>query len=152
MRVKLAEVLVDDGKGIARFHEYSALGSDIYELHRALWTASVFVHPVLSKEQTSAVLARLAADIGICWDTEENRLGAEPHRWPRRLAALQVFRATKMDDKVKRLLDEVESGVEPALLGRGAGPTTQQELVSEFTSIAESLGLKQRRRNRPSKR
>ena len=62
MRLKLAELLVNDGQGVAMFKDKSPRGSDIYEGHKDLWTISVFVHPSVPTEKVRAALAKLGRE------------------------------------------------------------------------------------------
>jgi HD superfamily phosphohydrolase len=108
MRLKLAEMLVDYGQGIAKFVDYSAQGSEIYEAHKRLWTVSVYGHPRLAEDQKQAALVRLAELMGICWDRYLDKLGPEPSEWATRLAALEVFGVDEMTDEVERFLRDLE--------------------------------------------
>ena len=96
MRLKLAELLVDDGQGIAQFRDTVALGSEIYEAHKALWTVSVFVHPTATVSQTQAALAKLGKEMGISWDAYRDRLGPNPDVAPEHLAAVKACGRKKL--------------------------------------------------------
>jgi hypothetical protein len=85
MRLKLAEVLVDHGEGIAKFVDFSAKGSDIYEDHKRLWTISVFVHPTVNEAKTRMVLAKLAQLMRVSWDRYQDQLGPDPDTSPQHL-------------------------------------------------------------------
>jgi HD superfamily phosphohydrolase len=108
MRLKLAEMLVDYGEGIAKFVDYSPQGSEIYDAHKALWTVSVYGHPRLAETQRRAALVRLAELMGLCWDKYIDRLGPEPSEWATRLAAQEIFHVEEMTDEVERFLRELE--------------------------------------------
>jgi hypothetical protein len=108
MRLKLAEMLVDHGQGIAKFVDYSPQGSEIYNAHKALWTVSLYGHPRLTETQRRAALVRLAPLMGVCWDRYLDRLGPEPSEWTTRLAAQEVFGVEEMTDEVERFLRELE--------------------------------------------
>lgn len=108
MRLKLAEMLVDYGQGIAKFVDYSPQGSEIYDAHKRLWTVILFGHPKLTEEQRQAALVRLAELMGVCWDRYLKALGPEPSEWATRLAALEVFGLDQMTDDVERFLRELE--------------------------------------------
>lgn len=75
MRLKAAEVLVDDGDAITKLASIAESGaSSIYESHRKLWSLGVFVHPSLSERDRSVVLAFLQQRLGgIRWDGGESR-------------------------------------------------------------------------------
>lgn len=118
MRLKLAEMLVDHGRGIAKFVDYSKLGSDIYDLHKNLWTVSVFIHRTVAEDQRQAALAKLAELMGVCWDRYERQLGPIPSEWPDRLAAMQIFDVRRTDQRVERLLAVSQSEQLAAREGR----------------------------------
>jgi HD superfamily phosphohydrolase len=114
MRLKLAELLVDDGKGIAQFKDKSKRGSDIYDAHKDLWTVSVFVHPSVSVAQTRAALAKLAKGMGITWDTHRDELGPDPDVAPEHLAAVKACDTEVVDAEVKELVKMVSRPQEVA--------------------------------------
>jgi len=133
MRLKLAEVLVDHGKGIAKFVDFSTKGSDIYEDHRRLWTISVFVHPTVPDHRTTMVLAKLAQLMRISWDRYQDQLGSDPDTCPQRLAATEVCRADHVTDEVRRLiLQDLEEQA-----ARGATDLTHSELVQRYDALRE---------------
>ena len=142
MRLKLAELLVDHGKGIAKFKDYSSLGSDIYNSHRQLWKIGVFIHPNVTDKQSVKALAKLAQEMGVCWDSHERLLGKDPESWPFQLAAIDVFKVKAQDEKVRKLVELARS---PELAARGDEPSTHGALVSEMRSMAEDEGLLTRR-------
>lgn len=108
MRLKLAEMLIDHGQGIAKFVDYSPQGSEIYAAHKALWTVSVYGHPRLAEQQKQAALVRLAELMGVCWDRYLDKLGSEPAEWTTRLAAMEAFGVDKITDEVERFLADLE--------------------------------------------
>ena len=130
MRLKLAEVLVGHGEGIAKFVDYSTKGSDIYEDHRRLWTVSIFVHPDVSEEKTRLVLAKLAQLMRISWDRHQDQLGADPDTAPQRLAAIEVCKAKYVTDEVREL---ISLGAEQA--ARGSDDLTHQEIVDRLREL-----------------
>ncbi len=81
MRVKVAEVLVDDGNHIDRFAAYeeprSGRGSDIYGGHSRLWGLWVFTHPELPDERQDDVLAYLAERFGVAWEKQREQWGSD---------------------------------------------------------------------------
>jgi HD superfamily phosphohydrolase len=126
MRLKLAELLVDDGKGITQFKDKSPRGSDIYDAHKDLWTISVFVHPTVTTSQARAALAKLAQLMGISWDAHREELGNDPDVAPQHLAAV---RACKLKDVEEQVGDLVRLSSEPEeLAARGGEAATQDEL------------------------
>ena len=127
MRLKLAEVLVDHGKGIAKFVDFSPKGSDIYQDHKHLWTISVFVHPTATARQTRAVLASLAKSMRISWDRYQDQLGPDPDTCPEQLAAMEVCKADRVNDEVQ---DLINLGRQQS--ARGASAMTHKELVTQY--------------------
>jgi HD superfamily phosphohydrolase len=132
MRLKLAEVLVDHGEGIAKFVDYSAKGSDIYEDHKRLWTISVFVHPTVTEEKTRMVLAKLAQLMRVSWDRHQDQLGADPDSSPQRLAAIEVCKTGPLTEEVRELITRASH--EQAARGSGTDPT-HTELVQRYEAF-----------------
>ncbi|HEX6752310.1 MAG TPA: hypothetical protein VF093_01795 [Solirubrobacterales bacterium] len=95
MRLKLAEVLVQQEAGIAPFVNYersrSRRGSDIYDAHERLWAAYIFVHRDVEPAQEKMVAAFLGSRMGIRW-RRHSYFGGRPDQWPLRLAVAKVFR------------------------------------------------------------
>jgi hypothetical protein len=93
MRLKVAEVLVDDGEEIQQFvdreRDRQRRGIDIYSAHEHLWAVSVFVHESVRRDKamTRRVLAHLARKMHIRLGGLESELGRKPWEWPDRLAA-----------------------------------------------------------------
>jgi HD superfamily phosphohydrolase len=140
MRLKLAEVLVDHGEGIAKFVDYSAKGSDIYEDHKRLWTISVFVHPTVNEAKTRMVLAKLAQLMRVSWDRYQDQLGANPDISPLRLAAIEVCGTGPLTEEVRDLIAQVSN--EQA--ARGGGDPTHSELVQRCEALrAGATGLRE---------
>ena len=136
MRLKLAEVLVDYGKGIAKFVDFSPKGSDIYEDHKHLWTISVFVHPTVTERQTRAVLASLTKAMRISWDRYQDHLGPDPDTAPEHLAAMEACKANQANDDVWELIE----------LGRqraARGEPTHSDLLHRYKDLYKTL-LEQR--------
>ncbi|HWY18637.1 MAG TPA: HD domain-containing protein [Solirubrobacteraceae bacterium] len=135
MRLKLAEVLVDHGKGIAKFVDYSAKGSDIYEDHKRLWTISVFVHPTVTEEKTRMILAKLAQLMRVSWDRYQDQLGADPDTSPQLLAAIEVCQAGPLTERVRDLI--VRASEEQA--ARGGDDPTHNELVQRYKALLDTM-------------
>ena len=99
MRLKVAGVLVDDGKEIIEFFNREAegkhRGQDIYEAHKNLWGVSVFVEPSVAKDVhlRDAVLASVAADLDMQFGNLAGRLGPKTYEWPDRLALERLARS-----------------------------------------------------------
>jgi hypothetical protein len=132
MRLKLAEVLVDHGEGIAKFVDYSAKGSDIYEDHKRLWTISVFLHPTVDEEKARMVLAKLSQLMRVSWDRYQDQLGADPDTSPRRLAAIEVCRAGSLTEEVRDLISRASE--DQAARG-GDDDLTHSELVQRIQAL-----------------
>jgi len=136
MRLKLAELLVDDGKGIAQFKDKSKRGSDIYDAHKDLWTVSVFVHPAVSVAQTQAALAKLAQEMGLTWDAHRDELGADPDVAPQHLAAVKACDTHLVDSEVEAL---VKLASEPEQMAARGEWKTQKELDNNVRILQRSL-------------
>jgi len=71
MRLKAAEVFVDDGNKVAKLVERETSGrnrgTEIYADHKALWAVSVFVHPEVRErpDLCEALLKRLGERLGV---------------------------------------------------------------------------------------
>jgi HD superfamily phosphohydrolase len=137
MRLKLAELLVDDGKGITQFKDTSTRGSDIYAAHKELWTISVFVHPRVTLSQTRAILAKLANKMGVSWDMYRKELGPDPDVAPQHLAAVKACDMKHADERVGELVKRASSPEK--LAARGGEPATQRELDSRVKALKLQL-------------
>ncbi len=137
MRLKLAELLVDDGNGITKFKDKSSRGSDIYASHKDLWTISVFVHPTVTVSKTRAVLAKLAKEMGVSWDTHRKELGPDPDVAPQHLAAVKACKMQVVDERVSALVKRASQPEK--LAARGGGPETQRELDARVKALARQL-------------
>jgi hypothetical protein len=111
MRLKLAEVLIQQRTGISPFVNYersrSRRGSDIYDAHSRLWAAYVFVRRDVEPEEEQMVAAYLGWCMGIRWE-RHRYLGRHPDQWPLRLAVAQVFEAD-FDSKVDEFFARYEA-------------------------------------------
>lgn len=109
MRLKLAEVLVQQETGIAPFVTYersrSRRGSDIYDAHERLWAAYVFVHRDVAEEKRRVIAAFLGSRMGIRWERHRDVIGGRPDQWPLRLAVAEELGAS-FESGVDRKLDE----------------------------------------------
>lgn len=90
MRLKQAEVLVDDGRHVNRFVDYervrSGRGSDIYDAHERLWAIWIFFHPAVKEQAQDEALVYLARELGVCWEKMLSRFGPKASDWVERLA------------------------------------------------------------------
>lgn len=139
MRLKLAELLVNDGKGVAKFKDKSQKGSDIYAAHKELWTISVFVHPSVTTEKTRAVLAKLGQHLGVYWDAHADELGSDPAVAPEHLAAIEVLNVPAVTKDVESLISFAKA--DPELAARGGHASTQAELTRRVKAIAQQHHL-----------
>jgi hypothetical protein len=142
MRLKLAELLVDGGAGIAKFKDQSRRGSDIYEAHQDLWQISVFIHPDVNQAQTRAVLAKLSKLMGVSWDTERLMLGDTPASSPEHLAAVECLGADYLDDELRRLVAMVGEQV----AARGPEDMTHNQLVALARDVRKRMKPSRKRR------
>ena len=96
MRLKVADVIVDDGIEIRKFVDREREGrrreAEIYEAHEHLWGVSVFVHKDVYRDeiQKTRVLASLSADLDIQLGGLGTSLGRAPSEWPDRLVLRDV--------------------------------------------------------------
>lgn len=132
MRLKAAQVLVDDGHKVAKLVDLDSAGSnrgrEIYESHKALWAISVFVHPSVTREQRAVVLARIGEALGgVTWDN------LKEHPPVARIAAANVGRALKLPRA-----DEENLALEIAGIAARGGGATYKDLVRQVHSIAEA--------------
>lgn len=125
MRLKLAELLVNNGEGIAKFKDKFRQGSDIYDAHKALWTISVFVHPEVATEQARSALARLGQILGVSWDKHTAALGRDPSVGPEHLAGYRALGRPMLDAELVKLVDGLKSEQTAA---RGRKGRTQKGL------------------------
>ncbi len=131
MRLKAAEVLVDDARTVCPLVDLDNVGSnrgrEIYESHKALWAVSVFVHPSVSPERRSVLLGRLSERIGgIKWDNLKDQPSVT------RLAAYRVGAERKLARVDENMLAEQAEG-----LAARKGGATFEDLVRELHQVAE---------------
>jgi HD superfamily phosphohydrolase len=114
MRLKVAEVLVDYGQGVAPFNEYSDQGREIYADHENLWTTTVFVHKeVVNAHKEPVILARLAERMEVEWDRHKPSSAKRPKDWPLCLAGSRLLEEPVLEEELQEFLKEVEK--RPAL-------------------------------------
>jgi HD superfamily phosphohydrolase len=137
MRLKVAEVLVDFGHGVAQFDKHSEQAREIYRAHRDLWTATVFVHrEVREKEREPVVLAKLAELMGVEWDRHQPRRAENPQEWPICLAASRVLGDDGLDREIEELL---ETGTAKAVAHRTDGDLTFDDLCDDILAPARRI-------------
>jgi HD superfamily phosphohydrolase len=105
MRLKQAEVLVRHANGVSRLVDYSPRGREIYEEHKALWSVWVFVHPEVTEEEQTWVLARLAETMLISWEGYDRQLGADPTSATAHMAAFDELGGNELEDEVQDLME-----------------------------------------------
>ena len=132
MRLKAAEVLVDDGNKVSPLVDLDSAGAnrgrEIYESHKALWGITVFVHPSVSNEQRTVLLARLSEKLGgVQWDNLREQPSVT------RLAAAKVGEQRKLPR-----VDEDKLALEAEGLAARSGGKTFQDLVRMVDQVADS--------------
>ena len=104
MKLKAAEVLVDDRGTISRLSDLERSGhdrgSEIYEAHKALWAISVYVHPDVPTDRRSVVMAHIAEQLGLTWAPTGEPLTLEK-------LALRKARGDEMVDTDARWADQI---------------------------------------------
>lgn len=131
MRLKAAEVLVDDGQKVSRLVDLDGAGQnrgrEIYESHKALWAVTVFVHPTVPAEQRQVLLARLGQKLGgISWDNFREQPSVA------RLAAAHVGRSRRLSREHEETL-----ALEVAGIAARSGKETYQDLVRQVGQLAD---------------
>ena len=143
MRLKVAEVLVDFGEGIAPFNSYSDRGRDIYQDHEDLWAVTVFVHRhVREKGLEPAVLSRLAELMGLEWDMHRPPLAERPTDWPLALAGAHLLDEPEMEAELEKLLADEKA---QKVAHRSSGDLTFEDLKAELQPIAERIKARAKR-------
>jgi HD superfamily phosphohydrolase len=108
MRLKLAEVLVDDGRHIDRFVDYERArggrGSEIYDAHQRLWGLWVFMASDVSDSARQTALAYLARELGVCWERMRDHFGDRSADWVDRLALSRILKVQPRDRNVEQLI------------------------------------------------
>jgi HD superfamily phosphohydrolase len=153
MRLKIAEVLVDDGDAVMTFVEYEdrrrRRGSDIYEAHKALWEIAVYLHPRYARGESERlarwkVVVRLAEKMNITFSRYEHELGKRAHLWPERLAAREAVNVVSGDskaaDKRPDLVDDLFKAVHTEeVQARGlAADEPWDALFARYRAVADA--------------
>jgi len=143
MRLKIAEVLVDFGEGIAPFNEFSDRGRDIYRDHEDLWTVTVFVHrDVRDNGLEPAVLAKLAELMGVEWDRHRPPTAEHPADWPLARAGADVLGEQEVEEELRQLL--VDNAAQK-VAHRSSG-LTFEDLKADVRPIASRIRRQRRKR------
>lgn len=147
MRVKEAEVLVDDGLHVNRFVDYervrSGRGSDIYDAHERLWAISAFVNPALDPRQIEVALAYLARELGVCWERMEPKFGPDAADWVDRLALSRFTGLEPRDHELEKLLAKIVD-TEPLAARNLDATSTFEDHVEIIASLPEARQLQER--------
>ena len=142
MRLKLAEVLVDDGEHIDLFVDYerarTGRGSEIYDAHARLWACYVFVPRSFAVEHRRLTLAFLARRLGVCWEAERRNLGPAAGEWVDRLILSDLAAVAPLDPSITRLMRESRG----RLAARSALDTYAAERAALKLIYEDSLGAR----------
>lgn len=135
MRLKVAEVLVDSGKGVAALDSLSGPSKQIVQSHKELWAVTVYVEPNLARAEPSrvdAMLAYLRDELDLALHDAAGRAV----RGVRELARDVVAEALSLTgSKVKTLEDRIQS------VGAAAGGGTFDAEVAATWEMAREAGL-----------
>lgn len=152
MKLKLAEVLVDDGKGIKTFVEREGdqgRGTEIYRAHEQLWAVSVYMHRNVSDEQCRLALASLSADLELPLEALDRKLDPrrsfgllpQPHDWRERIAVRQL---KKTEGNRVPKFDELAARRRKQIAARGDRPEDLEtramsvdDLVEEYRQLLD---------------
>lgn len=147
MRLKQAEVLVDDGQHVNSFVDYersrSRRGSDIYDAHERLWATWVFFDSSVPAEQRDEALVYLAREFGVCWERMEERFGPRANDWVDRLALSRFTGLDPRDTELEEVLQKLQEK-EP-LAARGSDELTFADRCATVSALHEAQVLKSRR-------
>lgn len=118
MRLKVAEVLVDSGKGVAKLDALGGPSKEIVAAHRSLWATTVYVDPALNEAEPGKVEAMLAylrdrLDLDL-HDTKGQRI-----RGWNEVARDVVREAASLTATKLKKLDDVLAQTVPAAAGGG---------------------------------
>jgi HD associated region len=142
MRMKLAEVLVDDGGDVMPFvvREQGRVrerGQEIYAAHEDLWAVGIYVHHSLRNRAMfdRIVFAYIAGEYGAAFHGVGGPFAKDPSTWTKRLAAETVLMERSPPPEI--LDDLIDGLVERAaeVPARGSG-TSWEGLVAQLRDIA----------------
>jgi HD superfamily phosphohydrolase len=145
MRLKVADVLIDDGREVRKFVEREGelhqRGADIYALHQQLWEVSVYVHRSLSPDQQDLVLASLSSDLDMALVRPGTGIGEgvyehPPHEWRDRLAIQPLREESNLTET--QVVDLFAARRVRAARGEagGAGPSLGA-LIAEYRQLLD---------------
>jgi hypothetical protein len=150
MRLKIADVLVDDGSAVMTFYEYEergrGRGRDIYAAHKALWAISVYLDPGYAADELTRkkVIARIAKTMNVTFTQYEEELGRHAHLWPDQVAAKEAASeihgaevVLERPQLVSSLMEQVRTAQVPA---RGAPADESWEaLLARYRAAAVAI-------------
>lgn len=136
MRLKVAEVLVDNGTGVAPLNRVQESSGQIVAQHRELWAISVYAHPDIrndsaNRRMADVILSSIRTDMDIHlvdWD------GTPVMRLPE-LAVDCIDKMSSLGPNKERLLELV-----PAAMG---AKDTFRDLLKQYWLTAEENGFVQ---------
>jgi HD superfamily phosphohydrolase len=154
MRMKIAEVLVDDGAGILTFFQYEdkgkKRGQDIYDAHEALWEIAIYLDPTYALGEVETlkrlrVVAHIAQAMNVTFSRYENELGKRAYLWPDRLAAREAVKTQTDDpraaDDQPHLVDDLVKLVrrnEVQARGQSRLNESWDSLLARYQAVAET--------------
>ena len=148
MRLKVADVLVDDGRETRKFVEREGelykRGAEIPKLHEQLWAVSVYAHDSVSDVRRERLLVSLSADLDIALIDRDVALHPEvvvhpPYEWPDRLAILPLQSAHGLDDS--QVVDLIALRRVRAARGEVEGRPECEALTAEYAQLLPGIGL-----------
>jgi HD superfamily phosphohydrolase len=147
MRLKIADVLVDDGNALMTFFEYEnrgrGRGSDIYKAHEALWAIGVYLAPEYARPEEQyltrlKVVARIAKRLNITFTQFETDLGKHAYEWPDRVAAREAIRDVYDPQALKdrpSLVEDLLGAVQTAQVQARGGPPIDDPWSESWSSL-----------------
>jgi len=136
MRLKVAGVLVDSGKGVAALDSLGGPSTQIVKAHRALWATTVYVHPELSRSEPNRVAAMLAF-LRDKLDLALHDAHGQPVKGAEQLATDLVAEAMRLT-----AADVAGLGTAVQVSATASGPTTFDTLVQLVQQQADAQGHK----------
>jgi hypothetical protein len=146
MRMKAAEVLVDDDERVVPLSKASqrGRGEDIYQAHEALWAVTTYVHRDVAPEMQDVALAWLAREMGVKWEDRPT---------PSASSALSRIALRVLASEMKLTPDE-EDQLTGRDLAASEGVATFEQLKAATRSAIDSMrspnrgpGARRKRRN-----
>lgn len=147
MRLKVADVLVDDGRETRKFvdreSESHNRGAEIPELHEQLWAVSVYAHQSVTDDQRLRLLVSLSADLNMALLERDGAPDGDfvekpPYEWRDRLAILPLRKDRGLDEAQVVSLMEVRRR-QRAARGGGSDDTSYDALAAEYAQLLPSV-------------